>query len=342
MTRVLSYNILAGGMTPCAGEGRRTESLLRLISAAQPDIIGLPEGLNPRRGTEKAVVEELAERLEMTLLRGDHPTAGEEFQVACLTRLPVLASRVHVRPGVLTRPVLEVHVREEDGNELTVFVAHLLASFHKGRTAEQLRQREIETILNIMAAVRGQPHLLMGDFNTLAPGEPLRASALLRYVLYLDQTLPDESQERDGHPHLAYVLPDRLRPLQPLLAHLLRNRLALWFIDALAGLSVPRKSIPLLQRAGYIDCFRHLHPREPGFTCPALMPAGRIDFIFASPELAPRLRVCQVVQEGNGITGSQASDHLPVLAEFGPSATPSPEKEPTQTRPQALATLSLS
>ncbi|MBX5457149.1 MAG: endonuclease/exonuclease/phosphatase family protein [Thermogemmatispora sp.] len=339
MTRILSYNILAGGLTPCPGEDRRTEPLARLISAVQPDIVGLPEGLNPRRKTEKAVVEELAERLEMTLIRGDHPAAGDEFQVACLTRLPVLASRVHVRPGVLTRPVLEVHVREEDGNELTVFVAHLIASFHKGRAAEHLRQHEIEAILDIMTAARGQPHLLMGDFNALAPGEPLRASALLRYVLYLDQTLPGgESHERDGHPHLAYVLPDRLRPLQPLLAHLSRNRPALWFIDALAGLYVPRKSISLLQRAGYLDCFRHLHPHEPGFTCPALMPAGRIDFIFASPELAPRLRACQVVQEGNGIKGSQASDHLPVLAEFAPCATPAPERETNA--PQALAALS--
>ncbi len=328
-------------MTPCAGESRRTEPLVRLISAAQPDIVGLPEGLNPRRQTETTVVEELAGRLGMTLLRGDHPTAGNEFQVACLTRLPVLASRVHARPGELTRPLLEVHVREEDGGELVIFVAHLIASFHKGRAAEHLRQREVKTILEIMAAARGRPHLLMGDFNALAPGEPLQASALLRYVLYLDQALPTESSERDGHPHLAYVLPDGLRPLQPLLAQLARTRPALRLIDALAGLYVPRKSIALLRRAGYVDCFRHLHPDEPGFTCPALMPAGRIDFIFASPELAPRLRACQVLQEGNGIKGSQASDHLPVLAEFGPG-TAQAQRESDQARPGAVAALSSS
>lgn len=340
MIRVLTYNILAGGMTPYRGERRRTEPLARLISAVQPDIVGLPEGLNPRRGAEKAVVEELAERLEMTLIRGDHPTAGSEFQVACLTRLPVLASQVHLRPGRLTRPVLEVRVREEDGGELTVFVAHLIASFHKGRAAERLRRREVEAILEIMAAARGQPHLLMGDFNTLAPGEPLRASALLRYVLYLDQALPAEETERDGHPHLGYVLPERLRPLQPLIVRLLSQRSALWLIDALAGLYVSRKSIALLQRAGYVDCFRHLHPDDPGLTCPALMPAGRIDFIFASPELAPRLRACRIVQEGNGVRGAEASDHLPVLAEFDSSTVGAAEGE--QTRPQAIATFASS
>nr|BBH94587.1 hypothetical protein KTA_27860 [Thermogemmatispora argillosa] len=340
MTRVLSYNILAGGMTPCGGKSRRTEPLARLISAVQPDIIGLPEGLNPRKREEKAVVEELAEQLDMTLIRGDHPSAGNEFQVACLTRLPVLASQVHVRPGILTRPVLEVRVREEDGGELTVFVAHLIASFHKGWAAERLRRREVEAILEIMAAARGRPHLLMGDFNALAPGEPLRASALLRYVLYLDQTLPAGPGERDGHPHLAYVLPERLRPWQPFLAQLIRRRPVLWLIDALAGLYVPRKSIARLQHAGYVDCFRRSHPHDPGFTCPALMPAGRIDFIFASPELAPRLRSCWIVEEGNGVKGSQASDHLPVLAEFDPSTVHAAGGE--QSRPQAVATLASS
>ena len=61
------------------------------------------------------------------------------------------------------------------------------------------------------------------------------------------------------------------------------------------------------------------NPNDPGFTCPAASLAGRIDYIFASPELAERLSESYVVTEGNGIRGDEASDHLPVVAEFGES-----------------------
>ncbi len=75
----------------------------------------------------------------------------------------------------------------------------------------------------------------------------------------------------------------------------------------------------MLRRAGYVDSFRRLNPRAWGFTCPAKAPAGRIDYIFASPELARRLSTCHVVTGANGVYGDQASDHLPVLAEFSES-----------------------
>ena len=44
---------------------------------------------------------------------------------------------------------------------------------------------------------------------------------------------------------------------------------------------------------------------------------SRIDYIFASPELAERLSASYVVTKGNGLHGDEASDHLPVVAEFG-------------------------
>jgi len=66
-----------------------------------------------------------------------------------------------------------------------------------------------------------------------------------------------------------------------------------------------------------VDCFRLLNPGEAGFTWPAPLPAGRVDFIFASPELARTLSASAVVTEGDGVFASQTSDHLPILAEFG-------------------------
>jgi hypothetical protein len=73
----------------------------------------------------------------------------------------------------------------------------------------------------------------------------------------------------------------------------------------------------LIYKAGYVDCFRRMNPHAWGFTCPARAPAGRIDFIFASPELASHLSACEVLTEGNGLRGEVASDHLPVIADFG-------------------------
>jgi exodeoxyribonuclease-3 len=77
---------------------------------------------------------------------------------------------------------------------------------------------------------------------------------------------------------------------------------------------VPRLGIAPLLEAGYIDCFRTLHPAAPGFTYLAWAPWLRLDYVFASPALARRLRACDVVATE---LAARASDHLPVRAEFG-------------------------
>jgi Endonuclease/Exonuclease/phosphatase family len=112
-------------------------------------------------------------------------------------------------------------------------------------------------------------------------------------------------------------VPAPLRFLNPLLRVIPRSKLLSTLFDEAGSLYVPRGSIRLLRKAGYIDCFRCTNPYAWGFTCPASAPAGRIDFIFASPELAGRLSACKVITEGNGSRAEQASDHLPVVAEFG-------------------------
>jgi exonuclease III len=48
----------------------------------------------------------------------------------------------------------------------------------------------------------------------------------------------------------------------------------------------------------------------------AAAPVARIDFIFASPELAPRLQGCEIVREGGGVLAMEASDHLAVYTDF--------------------------
>jgi len=80
--------------------------------------------------------------------------------------------------------------------------------------------------------------------------------------------------------------------------------------------------IDLLIKAGYVDCFRQMHPHDQGFTFHTARPVGRIDYIFASPELASRLTDSKVITEGGGISGTLASDHFPVYAEFVTHAAP--------------------
>ncbi len=304
MTRVLSYNILSGGK-------RRVDQLTKIISSAQPDIIGLVEASSLR------AIEDLADRLGMQYRISGSLTQERDWQTALLSHLPIVESHTHFRPGILTRPVLEVCIEEEDGRKLTVIVTHLAAAFYKGRGGDSIRRREVQEILRIMASKRGTPRLLMGDFNAIAPGDRLQASVLVRYLVAMDLRYRQNPHAAFGHPYLDIVVPWPLRFLNPLLRAIPRSRALCALFDQAGSIYAPHGSIAMIRKAGYIDCFRHTNPRDPGFTCPAAAPAGRIDYIFASPELAGRLSSCYVITEGNGLRGDEASDHLPVVAEFG-------------------------
>jgi endonuclease/exonuclease/phosphatase family metal-dependent hydrolase len=75
-----------------------------------------------------------------------------------------------------------------------------------------------------------------------------------------------------------------------------------------------RRALRPLLKAGYVDCFRRLHPRDDGFTFMASDPRARLDYVFADPALSASLRECRVVTQPDAV--KVASDHLPVLAEF--------------------------
>jgi endonuclease/exonuclease/phosphatase family metal-dependent hydrolase len=77
--------------------------------------------------------------------------------------------------------------------------------------------------------------------------------------------------------------------------------------------SLPRLAIPLVLEAGYFDSYQTQHPHEQGYTFKSWEPVARFDYIFASREMAKRLRACDRV---TGELVTQASDHLPVQAEF--------------------------
>jgi len=307
MVRVLSYNILIGG-------ARRVEPLLNMLRAGAPDVIGLVEAIDER------VVAELAAALGMEYRLSGRAKNRRGWQAAVLSRLPIRSTNTYITPPLIKQPLLEVTVETPDGQLLTVFVIHITAEFSKGWRGNQQRRREVQEVLRLMEQQRGKRHLLLGDFNTIAPRDRVRGSRFLHYMLdarLYRQLLPGPT----NHPaNLNAVMPRGLRFLKPALQLVPQSKLLGALLDSCDWLYAPRGGIDLLTNAGYSDCFRALRPRQPGFTWPAALPAGRIDYLFASPELVPQLEACEVLTAGaDGLSGGLASDHLPVLAAFGPA-----------------------
>jgi endonuclease/exonuclease/phosphatase family metal-dependent hydrolase len=293
MTRVLTYNILLGGH-------ERVAEIAALIEASKVDLVGLAEASNP------ATVEELARRLGMQHCMSGRGRNNRDWQVAFLSRLPIVRSEVHARPGVFGRRyLLEVEVEQANGEHLVIFVIHLTSDFFYGPRSNRLRRREVQELLQIASARQAVPHLIMGDFNSIKDGEEFRFSALVRYLrtARLRQGRPLKFKRR------------RIRFLYGLMWMIGYNKLLAPLADHLSRQLI-KGGIDLMEQAGYVDSFRALNATSPGFTFHAAEPACRIDYIFASPQMASRLNSCMVVTEGNGIAGHAASDHLPVLAEF--------------------------
>lgn len=119
-------------------------------------------------------------------------------------------------------------------------------------------------------------------------------------------------QQQPGH-HLIIGDLNAIGPGDRVLQHLnpiRMQRTMRWQLGIVFKLALPR-----LLRAGYVDCFRHLHPSHDGFTWYTRQHrTTRYDYIVADKEMSRRLRTCHVIDDHEAIP--QASDHFPLLAEF--------------------------
>jgi len=89
-------------------------------------------------------------------------------------------------------------------------------------------------------------------------------------------------------------------------------------LDRFLGRFLDRWTVERIDALGYVDVFRRLHPRALGYTCATWLPAARIDYVFATEELASRAVSSAVV---GGRTwpdrdAQVASDHFPLVADF--------------------------
>lgn len=163
--RLLTYNIRYGGLG-------REAPLGEVINASDPEIVLLQEATDP------AVVSALAAALDF---REWGSQAGES--TAFLSRRPIARFAWHRLPGV-RRAFLEIV--PEDDRTFRLIDVHLSA-IHSNWT-EGRRVRELRGLLTLAAALREVPHIVAGDFNTLAPGERLETSRLpwrLRALVWL-------------------------------------------------------------------------------------------------------------------------------------------------------------
>ena len=156
--RLLSYNIRFGG------HGRE-HALAETISAAAPDLVVFQEATDP------AVIERLSSA----------------------TRFPFWAARRNHSIGFLSREKVEYHEWHYPagarhsfleivpaGSNARIFGLHLSARF--SRWDERRRAREIRSLLDGIKRHQNGFHALVGDFNTLAPGEVLEMNKMPAWI----------------------------------------------------------------------------------------------------------------------------------------------------------------
>ena len=161
---LLSYNIKLGG----AG---REEAIAAVIRSQAADVVMLQEATRPD------VVARLAAATGLTAT-----VCARGRSVACLSRLPIESHR-YVRPLFSQHAFLEVKPRDLDVRILGVHLSAVHAAW-----TERRRVRELRSMLHATRQHADTFHLVVGDFNTLAPNEKLDLRQLpsrLRVLVWL-------------------------------------------------------------------------------------------------------------------------------------------------------------
>lgn len=161
---LLSYNVRFGG-------SGREKLLARVVAEAGPDLVVLQEA------TDTRVVARVAAETGL-----EHWAARPGHSLAYLSRIPIARHEWH-RPRGSKRHFVEL---EPEGLGLTVYGVHLSAVH--SRWTERRRARELRALLAWVGARADDFHVVLGDFNTLAPGEVLDVRRLpprLRALVWL-------------------------------------------------------------------------------------------------------------------------------------------------------------
>lgn len=156
--KLLSYNIRFGG------RGREAQ-LAAVIRNVAPDLVVFQEAIDPD------VIERLATATSLPIW-----AARRRHSIGYISRLPISHHEWHYPAGA-KHSFLEIVL---EGSESRIFGLHLSARFSKWD--ERQRAREIQSLLKSIERYQEGFHVLVGDFNTLAPGEVLDARRMPAWI----------------------------------------------------------------------------------------------------------------------------------------------------------------
>jgi len=156
--KLLSYNIRFGGLG-------RENALAEAIKAIAPDLVVFQEATHP------AVIEQLSKTTGLSFW-----AAREKHSIGYVSRKEIAYHEWHYPAGA-KHSFLEVVPADSNAR---IFGLHLSARFSKWD--EQRRAREIRSLLKGIERHQDGFHVLVGDFNTLAPGEVLEFGRLPAWI----------------------------------------------------------------------------------------------------------------------------------------------------------------
>jgi endonuclease/exonuclease/phosphatase family metal-dependent hydrolase len=162
--KVLTYNVLDGG----AG---REALILQVLQQARPDIVILEEVY------DAPFVEHLGQALAMRPFFGE---GNRQRRVALLSRLPVASFHSHHPYPPIWRNFVEAEVEYLPGKRLRLFGVHTMAGL--ALPLEAWRWWEARVILRQSGLVPDQPCLIGGDFNAIAPRDPVDRRSMPRWM----------------------------------------------------------------------------------------------------------------------------------------------------------------
>ncbi len=155
---LLSYNIRFGGL------GREAQ-LVQAIKSVSPDLVVFQEATAP------SVIERLARETGMPVW-----AARQSHSTGFISRVEIDRYLWHYPEGS-KHSFLEI---VPAGTEASIFGLHLKARFSKWD--ERRRVREIRALLKALEGRQHGFHLLVGDFNTLAPGDLLQVERMPAWI----------------------------------------------------------------------------------------------------------------------------------------------------------------
>ena len=156
--KLLSYNIRFGG----SGRESRLAEVIRTVS---PDMVVFQEATNTR------VIEGLAKETEFPFW-----AAQRAHSIAYISRVEISYHEWHYPAGA-KHSFLEIVIAS---TEARIFGLHLRSTFSKW--TERRRAREIQALLRGIERHQHGFHVLVGDFNTLAPGEILDVKRMPAWI----------------------------------------------------------------------------------------------------------------------------------------------------------------